>query len=70
MNNETCKKAVQQHVDKCSKMHVLVNNAGKQIMYESSEDIDQNNAESTFRSSILQIFAVTKYALPHMEKGA
>jgi hypothetical protein len=25
--------------------------------------------ESTFRSNILQIFAMTKYALHHMEKG-
>jgi hypothetical protein len=25
--------------------------------------------ESTFRSNILQMFAVTKYAVPHMQKG-
>jgi NAD(P)-dependent dehydrogenase (short-subunit alcohol dehydrogenase family) len=32
-------------------------------------EIDLDNVESTFRSNILQMFAMTKYALPHMEKG-
>ncbi|KAL0936121.1 oxidoreductase YhdF [Colletotrichum truncatum] len=70
MDNETCKKAVQQHVDKFGIIHVLVNNASKQIMCEDFKEIDLDNVESTFRSNILQMFAITKYALHHMEKGA
>jgi NAD(P)-dependent dehydrogenase (short-subunit alcohol dehydrogenase family) len=70
MDNETCKKAVQKHVDKFGPtLHVLVNNASKQIMCDDLKDIDLDNVESTFRSNILQMFAMTKYALHHMEKG-
>ncbi|KAK3901073.1 general stress protein [Staphylotrichum tortipilum] len=69
MNNETCRKAVQQHIDKYGKIHVLVNNASKQIMCSDITKIDLDHVESTFRSNILQMFAITKYAVPHMEKG-
>jgi len=70
MDNETCRKAVEKHMNKFGALHVLVNNASKQIMCKNFEEIDLNNVESTFRSNILQMFAMTKYALPHMEKGA
>lgn len=70
MDNATCKKAVEKHVDKFGVIHVLVNNASKQVMCEDFAQIDLDNVESTFRSNILQMFAITKYALPHMEKGA
>ncbi|KAM4061188.1 enoyl-(Acyl carrier protein) reductase [Hirsutella rhossiliensis] len=69
MDNETCRKAVQQHVDKYGKIDVLVNNASKQIMVDDFKDIDLDNVESTFRSNILQMFAMTKYALQHMGRG-
>lgn len=69
MDNEKCKEAVQKHVDAFGIIHVLVNNASKQIMCEDFAEIDLNNVESTFRSNILQMFAITKYALPHMKKG-
>lgn len=69
MENDTCKNAVQQHVDKFGKIHILVNNAAKQVMCEDFRDINLDDVESTFRSNILQIFAITKYSLKHMEKG-
>lgn len=69
MDNETCKKAVDEHVAKFGKIDVLVNNAGKQIMCDDITKIDLDNVESTFRSNILQMFAITKYAVPHMERG-
>jgi NAD(P)-dependent dehydrogenase (short-subunit alcohol dehydrogenase family) len=34
------------------------------------EDIDLAMVESTFRSNILQMFAITKFALPHMKRGS
>lgn len=70
MDNAKCKEAVQKHVDEYGVIHVLVNNASKQIMCEDFADIDLDNVESTFRSNILQMFAVTKFSLPHMKKGA
>jgi len=70
MDNAKCKEAVQKHVDEYGVIHVLVNNASKQIMCDDFAEIDLDNVESTFRSNILQMFAMTKFALPHMKKGA
>jgi NAD(P)-dependent dehydrogenase (short-subunit alcohol dehydrogenase family) len=69
MDNSTCEDAVSKHVNKFGKIHVLVNNASKQMLATDFSKIDLDNVESTFRSNILQMFAITKYALPHMEKG-
>jgi len=69
MTNDTCKNAVQKHMETYGALHVLVNNASKQFMCKEFSDISLENVESTFRSNVLQMFAVTKYALPHMEKG-
>ena len=51
------------------RIDVLVNNASKQIMCKDFSAIDLDNVSSTFQSNIIQMFAMTKYALPHMEKG-
>lgn len=69
MDNNKCREAIQKHVDAFGIIHVLVNNASKQMMCEDFAEIDLDNVESTFRSNILQMFAMTKYALPHMKKG-
>jgi NAD(P)-dependent dehydrogenase (short-subunit alcohol dehydrogenase family) len=70
MDYKTCEYSVKKHMEKFGKLNVLVNNAAKQIMCSNFAEIDMENVESTFRSNILQIFAITKYALPHMEKGS
>lgn len=69
MDNETCQKAIQQHIDRFGQIHVLVNNASKQLMCSDLKEIDLDVVESVFRSNILQMFAITKYALAHMDKG-
>ncbi|PGH18795.1 hypothetical protein AJ79_00208 [Helicocarpus griseus UAMH5409] len=69
MNNDNCKNAIDQHIKKYGTLNVLVNNASKQIMCPNFEEINLDNVESTFRSNILQMFAITKYALPHLKKG-
>ncbi|GAO17564.1 hypothetical protein UVI_02047470 [Ustilaginoidea virens] len=69
MDNETCKAAVEKHVDKFGKIDVLVNNASSQTQCDKFDDIDLDCVERTFQSNILQMFAVTKYSLKHMEKG-
>jgi len=69
MDNETCKSAVQKHVDNFGKVDVLVNNASGQVQCDNFEEIDLDTVERTFRSNILQMFAITKYALKHMERG-
>ncbi|KAL1845147.1 hypothetical protein VTK73DRAFT_1033 [Phialemonium thermophilum] len=69
MDNDTCRRAVEAHVQRFGALHVLVNNASKQIMCDDIAKIDLDKVESTFRSNILQMIAMTKYAVPHMEKG-
>jgi len=70
MSNETCKDAVEKHMQEHGALDILVNNASKQIMCKDFAEIDLENVESTFRSNVLQMFATTKYALPHMKRGA
>lgn len=70
MDNATCKSAVDQHVKKYGRIDVLVNNASKQAQCPDFAEIDLDMVESIFRSNILQMFAITKYSLPHMQKGS
>ncbi|CAI4214734.1 unnamed protein product [Parascedosporium putredinis] len=70
MENKTCQDAVSKHVEKYGEVNILVNNASKQIKCPDFADIDLDNVESTFRSNILQMFAMTKYSVPHMPKGS
>ncbi|KAM3446677.1 hypothetical protein MY3296_009441 [Beauveria thailandica] len=69
MDKDTCLDAVEKHVKEFGVIHTLVNNASKQIMCTDLAEIELDNVESTFRSNILQMFAMTKFALPHMRKG-
>lgn len=38
-------------------------------MCKDFEKIDLDKVETLFRTNILQMFAITKFALPHMTKG-
>lgn len=49
---------------------VLVNNAGEQHITEDFAGIDEHQVERTFRTNILGTMWMTKYALPHMPRGA
>lgn len=61
---------IKKHIDAFGRIDILVNNASKQTMEPDFTMIDLDSVESTFRSNIIQMFAITKFALPHMEKGA
>jgi len=65
-----CKKIVDEHIKAFGTLNILVNNAAKQIMEKDLANIDLENVKSTFQSNIIQMFAVTKFALPHMKRGA
>lgn len=49
---------------------ILVNNAGEQHVTEDFAEIDERQVERTFRTNILGMIWMTKYALPHMPRGA
>ena len=69
-NFKNARSVVDRHVAEFGRVDVLVNNASKQMMTEDFADIDLDQVESVFRSNILQMFAMTKFALPHMPKGS
>ncbi|EAW12378.1 short chain dehydrogenase [Aspergillus clavatus NRRL 1] len=68
-DRETCRKAVETHVQKYGHINVLVNNASKQYMCKDLAEIDLDKVEETFQTNIIQMIAMTKFALPHMSKG-
>lgn len=68
-NFENAKGVVDEYLQKLSKLDILINNASRQTMEKDFANIDLDLVEST-RSNILQMFGVTKYALPCLQKGA
>jgi NAD(P)-dependent dehydrogenase (short-subunit alcohol dehydrogenase family) len=69
-NEGLCKQVIDSHIHAFGKLDILVNNASKQIMCKNLAEIDLKAVESTFRSNILQMIAITKYALPHLRRGS
>lgn len=69
-SEEDCRKVVEGHLKVFEHLDVLVNNASKQIMNDKIEDLDLESVRSVFESNILQMIAVSKFAVPHMKRGA
>ncbi|GJE85374.1 oxidoreductase [Phanerochaete sordida] len=69
-NFKNANEVIEKHLQKFGKLDILVNNASKQTVEKDFANIDLDLVESTFRSNILQMFGITKYALPHLGKGA
>ncbi|KIJ14597.1 hypothetical protein PAXINDRAFT_79098 [Paxillus involutus ATCC 200175] len=65
-----CQQLVEAHIRRFGHLNILVNNASKQIIEKRIENIDLQNVRSTFESNIIQMFAVTKFAVPHMKRGS
>lgn len=65
-----CKKIVEETVKQFGRIDILVNNAGTQTEQKSLEDISTEQLKETFETNIFSMFWVTKYALPHMQKGS
>ncbi|KAL4931450.1 uncharacterized protein BDV17DRAFT_288987 [Aspergillus undulatus] len=66
---DICKGAVEAHVKQFGKINILINNASKQYMCTDFTEIDLDQVQDVFETNIIQMFAVTKFALPHMSKG-
>jgi len=65
-----CQKIIDSHMEKFGKLSVLVNNAAMQEFVDDLVDIDLAVVEKTYRTNILSMFALTKFALPHMKRGS
>jgi NAD(P)-dependent dehydrogenase (short-subunit alcohol dehydrogenase family) len=68
-DEEFCRSAVQQTVEKLKGLNVLVNNAAVQYPQDSIVDISAEQLEKTFRTNIFAMFYLIKAALPHLKKG-
>ncbi|RJE19288.1 KR domain protein [Aspergillus sclerotialis] len=67
---ENCQKVVNDHVKKFGHINVLVNNAAKQYMVKDFvKDTDLDMTEDLFNCNVIQMIALSKFALPHMKKG-
>lgn len=66
---ENYEKAVEGHIKAFGKLNVLVNNAAMQEMANDITEIDLDVTEKTFRTNIISMFGITKYALKHMKRG-
>jgi len=67
---ENCHKIIRTCMDKFGKIDILVNNAayqGKAV--ESFQHIDNDRLERTFKTNIISMFNLCKYAARHMDRG-
>jgi len=66
-----CKQVVDAVVKGFGRIDILVNNAAHQDREaEKFEDITRERLERTFKTNILAMFSLVRYALPHMKPGA
>ncbi|KAJ5389990.1 Short-chain dehydrogenase/reductase SDR [Penicillium cataractarum] len=64
-----CREAVEKHVAKFGKVNVLINNASKQYICKDFSEIDLEKTQDIFKTNIIQMIAMAKFALPHMCRG-
>ena len=64
-----CRKVVDKTAGFYKKIDVLVNNAALHWPAEKLEDISSEQLLATFSTNIFSYFWITKFALPHMQKG-
>jgi len=68
--SENCRTAVEEHMKAFGKLSVLVNNSAMQEICNDIKDINLDVVEKTYRTNVLSMFAMCKFALPHMKRGA
>ncbi|KEF59573.1 oxidoreductase [Exophiala aquamarina CBS 119918] len=68
--SDNCRAIVQNHMKVFGKLNVLVNNSAMQEMCDDLKDINLDTVEKTYRTNVLSMFAMTKFALPYMKRGS
>ena len=69
-DEEFCRNAVEQTVQKLNRLDILVNNAAVQYPQKNVTEITAEQLEKTFRTNIFAMFYLVKAALPHMKEGS
>jgi NAD(P)-dependent dehydrogenase (short-subunit alcohol dehydrogenase family) len=67
---ENCKKVIDTALQKMGGIDILFNNAAYQMMVQDIQDLSEDQWEHTFATNIHPFFYLSKYALPHMKRGA
>jgi NAD(P)-dependent dehydrogenase (short-subunit alcohol dehydrogenase family) len=70
-DESVCRRIIEDTVKRFGRIDVLVNNAafqGKAV--EKFEELTAERIERTFRTNIIAMFHLVRYALPHMKSGA
>lgn len=65
-----CQLIVQRTVDELGRLDILVNNAAFQRTYQSIEEIESDEWDTTLRTNIYAPFFLAKAAVPHMPRGS
>lgn len=65
-----CQRIVDRTLKEYGKLDILVNNAATQTEQKSLTDITDEQLYETFETNIISMFRITKFALPHLKKGA
>ncbi len=65
-----CRRIVAEVVERFGRIDILVNNAAHQALFDSIEEIPDEEWRHTFAVNIDAIFHLTKAAVPHMPEGA
>lgn len=68
-DDENCRSAVDQVIQKFGQINIVVNNAGKQFPQKDFLQITPDQLQETFTTNIYSMFYLTQAALPHMSKG-
>lgn len=65
-----CKSAVEQTVEKFGKLDILINNAGEVHWQDNIETIQKEQLESIFNTNVFSIFYMTKAAIKYLKQGS
>ncbi|MDF2880421.1 MAG: short chain dehydrogenase/reductase oxidoreductase [Clostridiaceae bacterium] len=69
-DEDFCKIAVQQTINKYKKIDILINNAAVQYVQNSIEDITAAQLEKTFKTNVFGMFYLCKETVPHLKPGS
>lgn len=69
-DEDFCRRAVEKTLEEFGQLDILVNNAAEQHETDDLASIDAAQIDRTFRTNIYSCFYMTKFALPHLKKGA
>ncbi|KAL6706134.1 hypothetical protein ACN47E_006050 [Coniothyrium glycines] len=65
-----CKKTIDEALKQMGGIDILCNNHAYQMMVEDIKDLSEDQWVHTFNTNIHPFFYLSKYALPHMKRGA